>query len=709
MRCYVITPVGVEGSEIKKRTDYLTEHVYNVIGDMCNIEIIRDDLKNNSSSIDITASIINDVLNSELVIADLTDQNPNVFYEVGLRHSTKKPIIHICMNGNVIPFDVYGNRVIWYKENYTDHVGIKGLVDKIAATISEMSLSECGVALEDRNVETKIDNILELLQEKLNAYPRVNAVFINGEDDAFEALTSATYRANNSIKSSRFFPNSVLTKPKYVAAITTKVLGLDNQKAVSEYQRIVAANTEDKIADVREHATLYAGFPFKLYITPKNNRYELVIIDDKEVFIHFYKQESIIASTLHIKEAGVVKEFVEIWDSLISEDVVLVDFEKYEKTKRGKDQLEAVVTKEFDRCLEINKRYSAGKFLDSTMLNERQIIDVLKTSGQFVRLGGSLYGGVMSSVYEGELISKGADKRIIVKHTGNRIKSSMEPPFHERIDHEIPAESQNLDAHILKFLRRTHVEDDLLYFPDLIHHDDALKISIQEDLRYCDDKFVLLSDLIKSGDNEYLFSGGVFGLGIAKIIKSFSSLPASIKPVEYPKEQFTERGLELLFVYPNEQKYFKEFMRRMTDDLCSSYQIIPTDIHPKNIFYSKNKRIAVIDFGRTVQGDFQYVLPSFLSHIYINALMGKIPNEIFKSFYCSVIDSFSELYFIDVKSFSFYFGVELMHRAAGKYVDYFEPNDIDMKVKLIGLAHNIISCGCRDMSEFISFLLSCNK
>jgi hypothetical protein len=40
-----------------------------------------------------------------LVIADLTNLNPNAFYEIG-RHMAQKPIIHMFQVGQKIPFDV---------------------------------------------------------------------------------------------------------------------------------------------------------------------------------------------------------------------------------------------------------------------------------------------------------------------------------------------------------------------------------------------------------------------------------------------------------------------------------------------------------------------------------------------------------------------------------------------------------------------------
>jgi hypothetical protein len=46
------------------------------------------------------------------VIADLRLFNPNAFYEIGIRHMAQKPIIHMQLAGEGIPFDVSLYRAI---------------------------------------------------------------------------------------------------------------------------------------------------------------------------------------------------------------------------------------------------------------------------------------------------------------------------------------------------------------------------------------------------------------------------------------------------------------------------------------------------------------------------------------------------------------------------------------------------------------------
>jgi hypothetical protein len=60
----------------------------------------------------ITTQIIERLLNDDLVIADLTGHNPNVYYELSLRHAITKPVVQMVSDGMRLPFDVHASRTI---------------------------------------------------------------------------------------------------------------------------------------------------------------------------------------------------------------------------------------------------------------------------------------------------------------------------------------------------------------------------------------------------------------------------------------------------------------------------------------------------------------------------------------------------------------------------------------------------------------------
>ncbi len=109
--CFFVTPIGAEGSEARKRADALLHHVLRPISKDF-LEIVRADEVDDPGTI--TTDIVQRLYSNDLVIADLTGSNPNVFYEVGLRHSFNKPMVHLLQEGEKPPFDLAGERIIFF-------------------------------------------------------------------------------------------------------------------------------------------------------------------------------------------------------------------------------------------------------------------------------------------------------------------------------------------------------------------------------------------------------------------------------------------------------------------------------------------------------------------------------------------------------------------------------------------------------------------
>lgn len=81
-----------------------------------------------SKSTNILSDILELTRRSDIIIADLTEKNPNVFYELGIAHEKEKWVIQICQMGEKIPFDLAQIRTIFYKDTPD---GLKILTEKI--------------------------------------------------------------------------------------------------------------------------------------------------------------------------------------------------------------------------------------------------------------------------------------------------------------------------------------------------------------------------------------------------------------------------------------------------------------------------------------------------------------------------------------------------------------------------------------------------
>lgn len=86
-----------------------------VIIPSCNdmgIDVYRaDDMYRHSNVI---RDIVEGIIYSDLVIADLTGNNPNVFYELGAAHALMRPVIILIQGTKNLPFDLRTHRVLTY-------------------------------------------------------------------------------------------------------------------------------------------------------------------------------------------------------------------------------------------------------------------------------------------------------------------------------------------------------------------------------------------------------------------------------------------------------------------------------------------------------------------------------------------------------------------------------------------------------------------
>lgn len=108
--CFIICPIGAEESDMRKRADRLLKYVLSPVLEKNGYIPVRADQMAKVGLI--TGQIINAIIDSPLVIADLTGSNPNVFYELAIRHAIRKPYIQLTTKWEKIPFDIGAVRTI---------------------------------------------------------------------------------------------------------------------------------------------------------------------------------------------------------------------------------------------------------------------------------------------------------------------------------------------------------------------------------------------------------------------------------------------------------------------------------------------------------------------------------------------------------------------------------------------------------------------
>ncbi len=131
-KCFVISPIGQDGSEVRRRADQLFKYIIKPVCDECKFEAIRVDQINQTDSI--TQTIVDYLQSAELCIADMTDHNPNAFYEMGFRASLNKPLIYLKEKNESIPFDIANMRTFDY--DLQDLDSVDALKSRLKQTIS---------------------------------------------------------------------------------------------------------------------------------------------------------------------------------------------------------------------------------------------------------------------------------------------------------------------------------------------------------------------------------------------------------------------------------------------------------------------------------------------------------------------------------------------------------------------------------------------
>ena len=118
--CFVIAPIGEPESDTRKRSDQILKHVISPAAAECGYETTRADQISEPGII--TSQVIQRVVDDPLVVADLSETNPNVFYELAIRHGIRKPLVQLIRKGEQIPFDVAGTRTIHVDHHDLDSV-----------------------------------------------------------------------------------------------------------------------------------------------------------------------------------------------------------------------------------------------------------------------------------------------------------------------------------------------------------------------------------------------------------------------------------------------------------------------------------------------------------------------------------------------------------------------------------------------------------
>lgn len=107
-RCFIVMPFGDSDLQI-----VYEDFVKPTLAENCDLECQRgDDVFGSNVIMD---DILKSIRSADVILADLTRKNANVFYEVGICHALGKPVVLLAQSVDDVPFDLRHRRVLLYE------------------------------------------------------------------------------------------------------------------------------------------------------------------------------------------------------------------------------------------------------------------------------------------------------------------------------------------------------------------------------------------------------------------------------------------------------------------------------------------------------------------------------------------------------------------------------------------------------------------
>jgi len=170
--CFVLSALGETHSPNRVLAETVTKEIIAPVARSLDYELIRVDRL--SGRDDISHQIANELLIADIVIADLTSLNPNVMYEIGIRHAWGLPLIPIALEGTPVPFDLSQVQVVFYGSPSTASSKtaaqrkIRASIKKLAAARARESTFAEALYSVARRYEW--DSVLEALKDSLEDF-----------------------------------------------------------------------------------------------------------------------------------------------------------------------------------------------------------------------------------------------------------------------------------------------------------------------------------------------------------------------------------------------------------------------------------------------------------------------------------------------------------------------------------------------------------
>lgn len=157
--CFIITPIGGQSSPVRREADGLIKTVFSPVLNENGFSAIAAHQISETGSI--TKQVVRRIIESDLVIANLTDLNPNVMYELGIRHCVRKPVIVVAREDVTLPFDLSDERTVFYRN---DMYGVEELKNSLRKMVPK--------AVDDSEPDNPVYRVVDVDLVKYSEVPK---------------------------------------------------------------------------------------------------------------------------------------------------------------------------------------------------------------------------------------------------------------------------------------------------------------------------------------------------------------------------------------------------------------------------------------------------------------------------------------------------------------------------------------------------------
>jgi Macro domain len=222
--CFVIMPFGIkndhEGNKVNFNEIYAS--IIKPAIEELDLACLRCDEISKAGMIH--KDMFNHIYHSDIAIVDISVLNPNVFYELGMRHSLKKSITVIIKRKNTqIPFNITGMRLIEYDEENVE--------SRIRTKLEIQAFIKNG--LRDRQIDSPIFDSIENLtvrtkeilikkseriDYKINDKSSKIIGIITGSIDKIKDIDIWVNSENTNMQMAKYYSGSISGRIRYLGA-----------------------------------------------------------------------------------------------------------------------------------------------------------------------------------------------------------------------------------------------------------------------------------------------------------------------------------------------------------------------------------------------------------------------------------------------------------------------------------------------------------